>query len=203
MENVILACLMFLLFCGKSQAEPVNQESDDLQSNKTLLESQCGYSLDKDVLMQVSKSFSKVNDKEIFVDFYISLMPVRRTIHGKLSFGCLKGGMTGLQQVAQKTTAADEITLEDSGGRYARNIEWQRKYEGNGWPGTIAYVNSVSRDQSKKAVPDYFFVCPNKDGLACFSYEVEKTPLERKEIDQIPELLHGISFTNPPKRDSQ
>ncbi|GAB2868307.1 hypothetical protein GCM10027093_00030 [Paraburkholderia jirisanensis] len=148
--------------------------------------------------MRASKSFSEIDDNSIFVNFYISLTPIRRAIQGKLSFSCLKRGLTDLpQDAAEKTTAADEITLEDSGGRYARNIVWQKRYQGNGWTGTIAYVNSVSCDQTKLVIPDYFFVCPNMNGLACFSYEIEKIRLKRKESDQIPSLLHEISLIAP------
>jgi hypothetical protein len=118
-------------------------------------------------------------------------------IQGKLSFSCLAGALSASpENSVLRTTAADEIALEDSGGRYARNIVWQRKYEGDGWVGTVAYVNSVFGDQSKQPIPDSFLICPDKDGLACFSFEVGKKQLKKQESDQVPGFLHGIALSN-------
>lgn len=143
-----------------------------------------------------NQSSSTVNDKVVSVDFYIDLnsMPA---IQGKLSFSCLAGALSvSPENSGQRTTAADEIALEDSGGRYARNIVWQRKYEGDGWVGTVAYVNSVFGDQSRQTIPDYFLICPDKDELACVSFEVGKSRLKKQESDQVSVFLHGIALSN-------
>lgn len=62
--------------------------------------------------------------------------------------------------------------------------------------GTVAYVNSVSGDKSRQSIPDYFLICPDKDGLACFAFEVEKGWLKGRESDKIPEFLHGIAISS-------
>jgi len=198
-KKVVLACFVILLFIREAGAESVNPGSSDLQSNLALLSVQCGYALDKNISDRVVKSSSTVSDKVVSVDLYIDLssMPA---IQGKLSFSCLAGALSASpESSAQRTTAADEIALEDSGGRYARNIVWQRKYEGDGWGGTVAYVNFVSGDQSKQPIPDYFLICPDKNRLACFSFEVGKRRLKKQESDLVPEFLHGISLSNSHK----
>jgi hypothetical protein len=198
-RNVILAGFIIFPSPGKIEAEP-KIFSDNLQFNKVLLENQCGYVLERNLSDQVYKSSSTINEKTVYVDFYLHLAPAQRTIQGKLSFACLKAEFSDLAQGAfQKTTAAEEIALEDSGGRYVRNIVWQRKHEGRGWTGTIAYINSISGDQTNLPVPDYFFVCPDKSGITCFSLEIERTRLRTKESDRISKFLHEISLTDPRK----
>ncbi|WP_341316951.1 hypothetical protein WN982_37165 [Paraburkholderia sp. IMGN_8] len=193
MRNIVLTGVLFFSLILGASAESINHEPDDLKSNVSLLTNQCGYVLGKNILSEISKSSSKINDQIISFDFYVSLKPADRPIHGKLSFGCFTVGSAAPKQgVAQRPTAAEEIAQADSGGRYARNVVWQRRYEGKGWSGTIAYVNSVFGDQENLNIPDYFLICPDKGGLACFSFEVVKAKLNKKESDRIPELLEGI-----------
>ncbi|MDR5750386.1 MULTISPECIES: hypothetical protein [unclassified Caballeronia] len=198
MRNIFLTWLVIFSLIGASSAESVDNGSTDLQNNISLLRSQCGYVLDENILAKIVGSSSNVNGNVIFFDFYIVMKPRIKPIHGKLLFSCFVAGSTPTRSdIAQKTTAADEIALEDSGGRYVRDIAWQRAYEGKGWSGTIAYVNSIYGDQERQAVPDYFLVCPNKNGFACFSFEVVKEKLDRKESDRIPSLLGGIGIDLP------
>lgn len=191
-----LLCFLALFVYAEAKAGLTSYGSNDLKSNEIIVANQCGYALDEKMSRRISKSSSRVDGQLVLVDFYLNLIPVRRPIQGKLSFGCLRTELAKpSKDSVQKTTAADELELEDSGGRYARNIVWQRKYEGNGWMGTIAYVDSVSGDQAKLVIPDYFFVCPDRGEVVCFSFEVEKTKLQKNEIDRIPQLLRGIALT--------
>lgn len=195
MKNIALTWFLFLSLFGVASAESVNHGSVDLQNNIYLLANECGYALDKNITSEISKSSSTASDKVVLLDFYIVMRPGSRPIHGKLSFSCFAAGSAASRpEVTQKATAADEIALEDSGGRYARDIVWQRKYEGKGWGGTIAYVNSIYGDQARRTIPDYFLICPNKIGLACFSFEVVKAKLAKNESDRIPGLLGGIEI---------
>ncbi|WP_143189412.1 hypothetical protein [Paraburkholderia lycopersici] len=133
MKKIVLACFVIYFFIGEAGAEPVNLESSDLKSNLALLSGQCGYALYKNISDRVVKSLSIVTDKVVSVDFYIDITSMH-AVEGKLSFSCLAAALIkSPQNSLQKTTAADEIALEDTGGRYARNIVWQRKFEGDGW----------------------------------------------------------------------
>lgn len=196
-RGIAFFCFVLCSLVGSTRAESVNPNSTDLQANQSLLASQCGYAIDKNLSAQILRSMSSVSDKVVSVYFYLKLTPVQRPIHGKLSFGCFSPQSEASQKnIPPKTTAKDEIALEDSGGRYARNIVWQRTYDGEGWAGTIAYVNSVSGDGKKRRSPDFFLICPNVDRLSCFSFEVEKLKLENAESDRIPELLRGVMLVN-------
>ncbi|WP_321839673.1 hypothetical protein [Paraburkholderia bannensis] len=194
-SGILLVLFIFSSFVDCSSANTKNIDSERLSKNTSLLSNRCGYVLDKNIIDKISKSYSKVNDRIISIDFYVSLKVADRPVNGKLSFGCfMVGAKESEASGLKRPTAAEEISQADSGGRYARNVVWQRTYEGAGWTGTIAYVNSVFGDQENLKVPDYFLVCPNKGKLACFSFEVQRPRLDRRESDKIPDLLRGIVF---------
>jgi hypothetical protein len=200
MKNVALAGIAFLLLSSRLAAETINSTPRGMKSDYSLLAEQCGYALNKNIINNISKSSSKINDHIISFNFYILLKPASRAIRGKLSFGCfMRESSKPKQDTTHRQTAAEEIAQADSGGRYAHNIVWQRTYEGDGWIGTIAYANSVFGDQKKLNIPDYFLICPNNGELVCFSFEADKNELTRKESDRIPELLHGIMYVNSSK----
>lgn len=198
-RNSVLTWLVFFSLMGASGAESLNNGSIGPQNNISLLRSQCGYVLDENISAKVVRSSSSMNGNVISFDFYIMMRVRSKPIHGKLSFSCfMAGSAASTPDIARKTTAADEIALEDSGGRYARDIAWQRAYEGKGWNGTIAYVNSIYGDQERQAISDFFLVCPNKNSFGCFWFEVIKDKLDRKESDRIPSLLGGIGIIDLP-----
>jgi hypothetical protein len=196
-RNIVFTCFV-TLFCIKLVwANSEYYKSNEFRRNQSLLASQCGYEFDRNFPWRITKSSSKLGDKFVSIDFYVDLMPAHRNIRGRLSFSCLMARSdVSLKNSVQKTTAADEIALEDSGGRYARGIVWQRRYEGVGWTGTIAYVNSIFGDQEKQKIPEYFLICPDEGGVGCFSFEIEGLKLEKRESDQIPVLLHGVLMIN-------
>ncbi|HEY1999878.1 hypothetical protein [Paraburkholderia sp.] len=199
MKNILCALLVWFFFNGIAGAEYAPDSHDERQENIDLLSNQCGYALDEDIASKITISSINKNEKVVSFDFYTLVKLVDRPIQGKLSFGCFVTGANTLTPgAAQKRTAADVITSEDSGGRYARKIAWQRKYEGNGWVGTIAYVNSVFGDQVRLASPDYFLICPDKRKFPCFSFEALNKRLNRKEADRIPKMLGGIGIIDSP-----
>ncbi|WP_124519030.1 hypothetical protein [Burkholderia stagnalis] len=209
MRNIIFPCVALFLLSEVTGAESSSNDLVDLHGNISLLENKCGYVLGENISSKVIRSLVSENEKIASFDFYLRMRLENRSIRGKLSFSCFVAGSRASEPgVVQKTTAADEIALEDSGGRYARDIVWQRKYEGKGWDGTVAYVNSVFGDQERRAAPDYFLICPNKGGFSCFSFEVVKGRLSRMESDRIPRMLGGIGIidlrsTAPEKSDMQ
>ncbi|WP_250493862.1 hypothetical protein [Caballeronia sp. GAWG1-1] len=196
MRRIALLWVVFSLVTGTARAASMVDDGD-LKKNLSSLGTQCRYQLDKNLINRVSKSSSKVNENTISIDFYIAIRPSKRDVDGKLTFACLTTkAEVSEQKSLKKTTASDEIALEDSGGRYAREVAWQRKYEGKGWNGTIAYVNALYGDQRKQRIPDYFLICPDKNELTCFSFEIVKFKLSKKESNRIPEALRGIEIFN-------
>ena len=195
MRCILLAGILLfsLIFGGNAGAK--DRGSGDLVGNVSLLADQCGYVINKPILNKISRLALKINDRIISFDFYVLLRSVNGPIDGKLSFGCVTARSGAPKpDLAKRQTAAEEIAQADSGGRYTRGIIWQRKYEGDGWTGTIAYVNSVFGDQERLNAPDYFLICPDRGRLACFSFEIQNGKLENQEGDRIPELLRGIAI---------
>jgi len=117
MRNIVLIGVLCLLLIFRVGAEPANSDPDDLKSNVSLLASQCGYVLGDDILSEILRSSSKINDQIISFDFYVSMKPANRPIHGRLSFGCFVfESAVSKQGVAKRLTAGDEIIQSDSGG---------------------------------------------------------------------------------------
>lgn len=192
-RNTLLALLAFFWLDGAARGELASNGRANSLDNIFLLESRCGYVLGENISSKTVDSSVNVNNGIISFDFYLVMRLDRRPMRGKLSFSCfVAGSSVSGSSIANKTTAADEIALEDSGGRYVRNIVWQRKYEGKGWDGTVAYVNSVYGDRERLAAPDYFLICPGAIYSPCFSFEVVGRRLGKKESDRIPVALGGI-----------
>ena len=71
MRNIVLIGVLCLLLIFRVGAEPANSDPDDLKSNVSLLASQCGYVLGDDILSEILRSSSKINDQIISFDFYV------------------------------------------------------------------------------------------------------------------------------------
>lgn len=208
-RHIFLALLAFFLLDVATAGELSSNDRINYRDNIFLLENRCGYVLGENLSSKTIDSSVNVSDKIISFDFYLVMKLDARPIRGKLSFGCFVAGSGASDSsVENKTTAADEIALEDSGGRYVRNIVWQRKYKGKGWDGTVAYVNSVYGDQERLTAPDYFLICPDAIYYPCFSFEVVGGRLSKKEADRIPVALGGIEVvdlrsTAPERNDGE
>ncbi|WP_124863257.1 hypothetical protein [Burkholderia anthina] len=205
-RNIFWMLLAFLGLGGAANGESVSTGHVNYRDNVSLLKNRCGYVLGESISSKVVDSSVGVNNEIISFDFYLVMALDKRAIRGKLSFSCFmaESGVSG-SSVVNNTTAVDEIALEDSGGRYVRNIVWQRKYEGRGWDGTIAYVDSIYGDRERLTVPDYFLICPDAIHYPCFSFEIVGQRLDKKEIDRIPVALGGIEVvalrSTAPERD--
>lgn len=192
-RNIFLMLLAIFWLDGAARAELASNGRPNYQDNILLLGNRCGYILGENVSSKIVDSSVNVNSGIISFDFHLVMKLDGDAAHGKLSFSCFVGGSSvSGSNVENKTTAVDEIALEDSGGRYVRNIVWQKKYEGKGWVGTVAYVNSVYGDRERLPVPDYFLICPSAIYFPCFSFEVVGRRLGKKESDRIPVALGGI-----------
>ncbi|NTX28963.1 hypothetical protein HT746_17800 [Burkholderia pyrrocinia] len=197
MRNIFFALLAFFLLDGAAKGELASNGHAKSLDNVFLLSNRCGYGLGENILSKTIDSSINIDNKIISFDFYLVMRLGGRSIRGKLSFSCFVDGLNASgSNVSNKTTAADEIAFEDSGGRYVRNIVWQRKYEGKGWSGTVAYVNSVYGDQERLATPDYFLICPYAINSPCFSFEVLGKRLDKKESDLVPVALGGIEIVD-------
>ncbi|MDN7427525.1 MULTISPECIES: hypothetical protein [unclassified Burkholderia] len=189
-RNILLMLSAILWLDGAARAELASNSRPNYRDNIFLLESRCGYVIGENISSKTVGSTVNVNNGIISFVFDLVMKLDKEAIRGKLSFSCFLGGSGS--SVENKTTAVEEIALEDSGGRYVRNIVWQKKYEGKGWGGTVAYVNSVYGDRERLTVPDYFLICPGVIYFPCFSFEVVGRKLGKKESDRIPAALGGI-----------
>lgn len=193
--------MVVCIFIDEVCAQKLPGVSPDFARAVNLLRESCGYSLDISLLDSVKSSKVSFEGDVFHAEFYVELKPVGRNLMASLSFACFLPGkdLSGSDEDAP-LTARREIAEEDSGGRYARHVVWERRYSGLNWTGTIAYADSVFGDGVARKIPAYFMTCPEKVGLACFSLEFEKNDLTSKEINEVQNLIHEISVIDHPGR---
>ncbi len=181
----------------------VAKSDSNVAGNLFKIKEYCGYALGDRLVSAVkgAKKISAVDSIVIVLDADFS--PKKRKISTKLTFGCnlMPQAVDSNGQYMkrdQPKTAKEEIELEDSGGRYGRNVVWERLYRGANIAGTVAYVNSVSGDRVKIRIPDFLLVCPNQPGLTCFSLEIDKEiSLTKAEQEWFVTILGDIRYLTP------
>lgn len=168
--------ILFLL-CLTSSATNARQVRD-LSEAYSRLHEFCGYTLGNFATFRVARANVEENEISITIRFHLLIDGQHRKVPATLEFGCRKpsfpvasDGFSATPGI-QKMTAKDVIASEDAGGRYYRRVTWQRKYQGGGFSGTVAYVNSIFGDGEVMSIPDLYFSCPNRNGLTCYSIEV-------------------------------
>ncbi|HMC99429.1 MAG TPA: hypothetical protein VKH37_04720, partial [Ferruginibacter sp.] len=130
-------------------AQQLPGNNPDLSKAADLLGELCGYSLDNSILEKVKSSSIGFENNVFRAEFLLELKPVDRYLKASLYFGCFLPGKDSMgSKIGVPLTARGEIANEDSGGRYARNVVWERKYTGLNWIGTMAYVDSIFGDGS-------------------------------------------------------
>lgn len=189
-----------------AQAQDVSRNID---INLTSLSEECGYTLNDSLRQSIDSSQITINKTSQSISFKVHARPIYRKIIANLTFSCYSKVQSDInpnplfhdsQDVLPLNTAKEEIIQEDSGGRYGRNVAWEKPISGINWTGTIAYVNSISGDGETTKIPDFFLVCPNKQGSTCFSLEVDKnSPLKKDEADSIQKILNGVKLNTHQK----
>ncbi|MDR1461659.1 MAG: hypothetical protein LBI68_00710 [Azoarcus sp.] len=89
----------------------------------------------------------------------------------------------------------ETIINEDSGGRYGRNVKWERPFNAVNWRGRVAYVDSIFGDGQKMPMHQ-FVICPAPHGSACLTFEANDgtTRLKPTEIDALLRSLETIAY---------
>lgn len=182
----VLLCFLFLP--GFVQAGKL------VDSIKSLNET-CGYTLSEELKESITQRESQNSSgvRSEVIGLKISL--ASGNILGSLRFSCLTPEHHPVSgQGFNRSTASEEIELEDSGGRYTKVISWNSELVGHGWQGTIAYANSILGDGNLLPIDDFFYVCPRTIGLTCFSLEIKaKSKITKNDRDEIVSLLSTVS----------
>ncbi|EDT03663.1 hypothetical protein BamIOP4010DRAFT_2822 [Burkholderia ambifaria IOP40-10] len=201
MKILLFSIVVASTFLGVVCAQQLSRNDPDLSKAAHLLGELCGYSLDNSILEKVKSSSVSFENNVFRAEFLLELKPVDRYLKASLYFGCFLPGKDSMgSKIGVPLTARGEIANEDSGGRYARNVVWERKYTGLNWIGTMAYVDSIFGDGSSRKIPAYFMTCPKVADLPCFSLEFERNDLVGREVDRIQDLIHGIYIVDHSKK---
>jgi hypothetical protein len=90
-------------------------------------------------------------------------------------------------------SAAAIIGEEDAGGRYFRNVAFERVVLGANWKGTLAYVDGMFGDGHRTPMT-FILVCDNALSRPCIQVSVEPA-IQRpgKKLEPIFELVRSIA----------
>lgn len=200
MRFLLISCLL----CFISHAADANQ-AEDVSEEHSRLHQLCGYKMGESIVSRVVNVNLKEGEMSTAIRFRIDIFGKNRKLPATLEFGCRKSNFqspsssdaAGPMSGDQEMTAKEVIASEDSGGRYYRIISWQREYRGVDFSGTVAHVNRIFGDGVAMPVPDFYFACPKKSGLTCYSVEVDpNVRLTKAERMDVMDIIKNIGYSH-------
>lgn len=172
MKNTIFILLLFIL-------SPVYADNLDKVNLDFIqyFEKKCHYSFDDKII----DSIISHRDKQISIDeieytifeFDLKIKLKEKITEAKLEFSC-----PSLDIEIPDHTPEQIIKEEDAGGRYFRNIAWQKEIYGNNWKGLVAFSDYIFGDSGKIKTYD-FLICQKYS--PCFSYSINIEPQFKKQ----------------------
>ncbi|CAG9186074.1 hypothetical protein [Cupriavidus pinatubonensis] len=178
---IFLYIIALLSFSDTANA----QTSEGVETALALLREGCKYELGEELLSKISSADTSHPPEAVIIKFNLDILLSRRKKSGaaELMFGCNAKQSKfrdeeidrSTKKIRSTTTAKEEIINQDSGGRYGRIIDWQRKYQGENFRGTVAHVDSIFGDGIKMPTAEQFYVCPAVAGFVCFSLIIDES----------------------------
>lgn len=179
------------------------QTSVSIESAMASLRENCNYDLGEDIFSKINSADINIATEAAIIRFNldIPLSHHRKNGAAKLLFGCNvkppnphgEKMHSGTINVNGTTTAKEEITNQDSGGRYGRVIDWQRSYKGENFRGTVAHIDSIFGDGVKIPTAEEFYICPAVSGFVCFSLIFDESlRLTKSERLNVVKLLQHV-----------
>lgn len=184
------------------------QTSESIETALASLRENCKYELGEDLLLKISSANISPSPEATIIRFNLDIPLSRRRKNGvaELAFGCnAKQSKPGGEETGRSainfngtTTAKEEITNQDSGGRYGRIIDWQKKYQGENFRGTVAHVGSIFGDGIQMPTAEQFYICPAVSGFVCFSLTFDES-LRLTEYERLNtvKILQRIKIVPP------
>ncbi|CAJ0730772.1 MULTISPECIES: hypothetical protein [Ralstonia] len=210
--RIKVLALTFLLLIS---ADALCQERESINNvDYYLIKKDCHFEFGDTLKRDITsiKSFSN-NESEFNqqVVLYLTSEINRRPIKYKLSFFCRKtgseiklqwpsvfeGDSAAIQRLlSQKRSPKSIIQEQDAGGRYGRQVNWEKKFAATNWHGTIAYSDKVFGDQTAIPETGYFIACPDNKAVSCFSVEINQTErLKRTDVNKIVDILREVGIS--------
>ena len=206
-----LVTAAFLLI---STSAPCQEIEGDSNVDYDFIKKNCHFEFSDTLKRDVTSIDSFVNKHSEFnvqVVLYLKSKINGKTIKQELSIFCRKNGDDGKLQwpsifegnpkliqnlLSKKRSPKSIINEQDSGGRYGRQVKWERKFAAKNWHGTIAYSDSAFGDQTIIPESGYFIACPDDKNFNCFSLEIDQAERLRKtDVNKITDLLREVRIS--------
>jgi len=112
-----------------------------------------------------------------------------------LTLNCASNIFTPPDVSSPVSEPGDLIAAEDSGGRYARHVAWQKPLTATNWTAQVAYVDYVVGDGQRDDTRD-FLICDSQVATPCMALSVSKPKrLSADNIATVLSMLGKISVT--------
>lgn len=185
------------------------QTSGSIETAMISLRENCKYELGEEIISKIRSADTSQSPEAVIIRFNLGIPLLRRKKNGtaELIFGCNANQSNsagekidrGTEESSGTTTAKAEIINQDSGGRYGRIVDWQRKYQGENFRGTVAHVGSIFGDGIRMPTAEEFYVCPAAAGFVCFSLIVDESlRLTKSERLNTVKMLQHVKIISIP-----
>jgi hypothetical protein len=182
--NTLIAITVLLLSStSRSESRPaIRNEENNF----------CGYNISGQTFERIENIESTTNNGIQKNKITTTIKIGRNLIKTDIEISCYT---TSSPATTEPRDAKSEIEFEDSGGRYYRIVNWEKEVRGKNWLGTMAYVNSISGDGEKSAIPNQFLACPKLPRNPCFYLHITtSTKLSKRDSMQIINAMKDISI---------
>jgi hypothetical protein len=199
-ERTILAVAALFWFLSS----PCWADSARIHTAFELTRSRCGYDLGSAQVEKVADaSIQTSGSGNVKIIYSTDLGSENRHLKGTLTFNCFGGPLPASERESGGSTPSSPNTVpptpkqiiedEDSAGRYARVVAWQKKITAVNWVLNVAYVNSVMGD-GQRSPSNYFLACNSVAAMPCIEIEMEKPKeLSASESAKVLAFISGIS----------
>ena len=167
----LIACLLFLFFIAPAYSQH-KMNGKDFSEN---LEAKCRIGFDAGIIGEMENTgiaASKIDGRDNFsAGFTLKIREAGKKAEARINVYC--SAKENSSKISKSSaTPRDQIAQEDSGGRYYRQVAWQRNASGINWKGQIAYADALHGDGTVLAI-DFYLLCLKVEGNVCLHIEVQ------------------------------
>lgn len=168
-------------------------ETPSKTSNITAARTACGYDLAQIQDSVIDSKINSLEDGRFQQTFMLGWASGKKHFHGVLTLDCTSNGKPTAGLSAPILTPEEIIIEEDSGGRYARHVAWQKSINANNWTAKIAYVDHVIGDGQRIKLND-FLICNSTIATPCIKLSITAPQrISNKDIRYTLVMLGKIS----------
>lgn len=181
-----------MISCKESPATIVN-----ISSALDTARKECGYELKDIEKIILTAQTETINADGIQQTYVLDWSKAEKNFRAQLILDCAPSdsSMPDSDASSPVLTPRELISSEDSGGRYMRNVAWQRSVTAKNWTAHVAYIDYIFGDGQRTDTRD-FLACNIEIAMPCIKMSViEPSSMDDDDIASIMSIFMKISTT--------